>query len=149
MLSEWLTKRYLETIREEEGGSYGVQVGANLSQSPSPLFSLEINFDCNPDKADALVKIVHAELARVQTENIPANILEDIKQSILKNHQEQIKQNNYWLNVLTSYVRNNEEPQDTEILKNTLNNITAKDLKDFIVSSLKKSNSVQVLMKAK
>ncbi|WP_269234965.1 M16 family metallopeptidase [Flavobacterium flavigenum] len=149
MLSEWLKKRYLETIREEEGGSYGVQVGTSLSQTPSPLFSLEINFDCNPDKADALVKIIHAELARVQTENIPANMLEDIKQSILKNHQEQIKQNNYWLNVLTSYVRNNEEPQDTETLKNTLSTLTAKDLKDFIVSSLKKSNNVQVLMKAK
>ncbi len=149
MLSEWLTKRYLETIREEEGGSYGVQVGANLSQFPSPLFSLEINFDCNPDKADALVKIVHAELSRVQTENIPANMLEDIKQSIVKNHQEQIKQNNYWLNALTSYVRNDEAPIDTELLKNTLNSITAKDVKEFTVNALKKSNSVQVLMKAK
>lgn len=149
MLSEWLTKRYLETIREEEGGSYGVQVGTNLSQSPTPLFSLEINFDCNPDKADALVKIVHAELSRVQTENIPANMLEDIKQSILKNHQEQIKQNNYWLSALSSYVRDNEEPLDTELLKNTLSTITAKDLKEFTVNALKKSNSVQVLMKAK
>jgi len=149
IISEWLTKRYLETIREEEGGSYGVQVGANLSQSPTPLFSLEINFDCNPDKTDALVKIVHAELSRVQTENIPANMLEDIKQSIIKNYQEQIKENSYWLNALTSYVRNNEEPLDAEILKNTLSTITAKDLKEFTVNALKKSNSVQVLMKAK
>ena len=149
MVSEWLTKRYLETIREEEGGSYGVQVGANLSQSPTPLFSLEINFDCNPDKADALVKIVHAELARVQTENIPANMLEDIKQSIIKNHQEQIKENSYWLSVLTSYVRNDETPFDMELLKNTLSTITAKDLKEFTVNALKKSNSVEVLMKAK
>lgn len=149
MLSEWLTKRYLETIREEEGGSYGVQVGTDLSQSPTPLFSLEINFDCNPDKADALVKIVHAELSRVQTENIPANMLEDIKQSIIKNYQEQIKENSYWLNALTSYVRNDEAPLDTELLKNTLSTITAKDLKDFTVNALKKSNSVQVLMKAK
>jgi len=149
MLSEWLTKRYLETIREEEGGSYGVQVGANLSKTPSSVFSLEINFDCNPDKADALVKIVHAELARVQTENISTNMLEDIKQSILKNHQEQIKQNNYWLSLLSSYVRDNEEPMDTELLKNTLNSITAKDLKEFTLNALKKANSVQVLMKAK
>jgi len=149
IVSEWLKKRYLETIREEEGGSYGVQVGANLSQSPSPLYSLEINFDCNPDKADALIKIVHAEMARVQTENIPANMLEDIKQSILKNHQEQIKENSYWLNVLTSYVRNDETPFDMELLKNTLNTITAKDLNEFIVNALKKSNSVEVFMKAK
>lgn len=149
IVSEWLKKRYLETIREEEGGSYGVQVAANLSQSPSPLYSLEINFDCNPDKADALIKIVHAELTRVQTENIPANMLEDIKQSIIKNYQEQIKENSYWLNVLTSYVRNDETPLDMELLKNTLNTITAKDLKEFTVNALKKSNSVQVLMKAK
>lgn len=149
MLSEWLTKRYLETIREEEGGSYGVQVGTDLSQTPSPLFSLEINFDCNPDKADALVKIVHAELSRVQTENIPSSMLEDIKKSILKNHQEQIKQNNYWLSVLSSYVRDNEEPLDTETLKSILSTITAKDLKEFTTNALKKSNSVQVLMKAK
>jgi len=149
MVSEWLTKRYLETIREEEGGSYGVHAGTNLSQFPSPLFSLEINFDCNPDKADALVKIVHAEVARVQTENIPANMLEDIKQSIIKNYQEQIKENTYWLNTLTSYVRNDESPLDIELLKNILSTITAKDLKEFTANALKKSNSVQVLMKAK
>jgi zinc protease len=149
ILSEWLTKRYLETIREEEGGSYGVQVRANISQIPAPLFSLEINFDCNPDKADALVKIVHAEITRVQTENIPANMLEDIKQSILKNHQEQIKQNNYWLSVISSYARDNEEPLDTELLKSTLSAITAKDVKEFTLNALKKSNTVQVLMKAK
>ncbi|QSW88915.1 insulinase family protein [Flavobacterium endoglycinae] len=149
MVSEWLTKRYLETIREEEGGSYGVHAGTNLSQFPSPLFSLEINFDCNPDKADALVKIVHAEVARVQTENIPANMLEDIKQSIIKNYQEQIKENTYWLNTLTSYVRNDESPLDIELLKNILSTITAKDLKEFTTNALKKSNSVQVLMKAK
>ncbi|GEM_PF-4698463 len=149
ILSEWLTKRYLETIREEEGGSYGVQVRANISQIPAPLFSLEINFDCNPDKADALVKIVHAEITRVQTENIPANMLEDIKQSIVKNHQEQIKQNNYWLSVISSYARDNEEPLDTELLKSTLSAITAKDVKEFTLNALKKSNTVQVLMKAK
>ncbi|WP_343615685.1 insulinase family protein [Flavobacterium sp.] len=149
MVSEWLTKRYLETIREEEGGSYGVHAGTNLSQFPSPLFSLEINFDCNPDKADALVKIVHAEVERVQTENIPANMLEDIKQSIIKNYQEQIKENTYWLNTLTSYVRNDESPLDIELLKNILSTITAKDLKEFTANALKKSNSVQVLMKAK
>ncbi|WP_276381035.1 pitrilysin family protein [Flavobacterium sp. H4147] len=149
MVSEWLTKRYLETIREEEGGSYGVHAGTNLSQFPSPLFSLEINFDCNPDKADALVKIVNAEVARVQTENIPANMLEDIKQSIIKNYQEQIKENTYWLNTLTSYVRNDESPLDIELLKNILSTITAKDLKEFTTNALKKSNSVQVLMKAK
>ncbi|MEN2401233.1 insulinase family protein [Flavobacterium sp. MC2016-06] len=149
VISEWLTKRYLETIREEEGGSYGVQVGADLSQSPTPLFSLEINFDCNPDKADTLVKIVHDELARIQNENIPANMLEDIKQSILKNYQEQIKENSYWLNSLTSYLRNNEAPLDTALLKSTLNTITPKEVKEFTANALKKSNSVQVLMKAK
>ncbi|MEP6929607.1 MAG: insulinase family protein [Flavobacterium sp.] len=149
MVSEWLTKRYLETIREEEGGSYGVQVSTSLSQSPAPLFSLEINFDCNPDKTDALVKIVHAELLRVQNESIPANMLEDIKQSIIKNYQEQIKENSYWLNALTSFMRNDEAPLDTELLKSTLNTITPKDLKEFTVNALKKSNSVQVLMKAK
>jgi zinc protease len=124
-------------------------VRANISQIPAPLFSLEINFDCNPDKADALVKIVHAEITRVQTENIPANMLEDIKQSILKNHQEQIKQNNYWLSVISSYARDNEEPLDTELLKSTLSAITAKDVKEFTLNALKKSNTVQVLMKAK
>ena len=48
MLSQLLDKRYLDKIREDEGGSYGVQTQSSLSKNPSPVFSLRVSFDCNP-----------------------------------------------------------------------------------------------------
>ncbi|MDW7694493.1 insulinase family protein [Flammeovirgaceae bacterium SG7u.111] len=60
MVGELLNKRYMERIREEE--SYGVSVGGDVASVPVGNYSVSVDFDCNPDKAGELLKIVYAEL---------------------------------------------------------------------------------------
>ncbi|MGM8363655.1 insulinase family protein [Flavobacterium sp. ARAG 55.4] len=50
MIGELLSKRFLQTIREEEGGSYGVQINGSLQKLPSSRFDIVLNFDCKPEK---------------------------------------------------------------------------------------------------
>tara|TARA_B100001179_G_C18601398_1_gene410544 strand:- start:1963 stop:4170 length:2208 start_codon:yes stop_codon:yes gene_type:complete len=96
VLSQLLDKRYMERIREEEGGSYGVRVGGSVSWEPVGNYNLSVSFNCNPDKADDLLKIVYAELKKMET-SIDAEELTEIKSNYKKGVSENQRQNGFWL----------------------------------------------------
>ena len=96
VLSQLLDKRYMERIREEEGGSYGVQVSGSVSWVPTGSYNLSVSFKCNPDKADDLLNIVYAELKKMET-SIDAAELAEIKSNYKKGVSENQRNNNYWL----------------------------------------------------
>jgi len=60
-----LELRYTETIREEQGGSYGVGVRASASEYPRERFDLSIQFDCAPEKYEMLKGIVYDEVEKL------------------------------------------------------------------------------------
>ncbi|MGC1630744.1 MAG: insulinase family protein, partial [Gelidibacter sp.] len=61
-LADVLDLRYMERLREEEGGTYGTSVYGNVTKRPTETANLWIQFDSNPDKVDNLLTIVHSEL---------------------------------------------------------------------------------------
>ena len=63
-----LNNRYLKSIREEKGGTYGVQVNYTLSYRPEKQALLQIQFDTNEEMADELVPIVFDEIEKIATE---------------------------------------------------------------------------------
>ncbi|RXG11904.1 zinc protease [Leeuwenhoekiella aestuarii] len=83
IIAELLEKRYMERIREEEGGTYGVRVKGNLLYIPEDHFTLSVNFNCNPSKTDRLVEIVYEELHALSNEVDSAKLLE-VKTNLIK-----------------------------------------------------------------
>lgn len=146
VIGELLSKRFLQTIREEEGGSYGVNVGGNLELIPKPTFSLALTFDCNPDKQEKLMEIVWKELNDLKTIPVNANDLEDIKKALLKNREESLKTNSFWNKTLYDNSLN-ELPflQDDEY-KNLISKINQKTIQQFSKHVLDSSSSVEVIM---
>ncbi|EJL61170.1 M16 family metallopeptidase [Flavobacterium sp. CF136] len=146
VIGELLSKRFLQTIREEEGGSYGVNVGGNLELIPKPTFSLALTFDCNPDKQEKLMEIVWKELNDLKTIPVNANDLEDIKKALLKNWEESLKTNSFWNKTLYDNSLN-ELPflQDDEY-KNLISKFNQKTIQQFSKHVLDSSSSVEVIM---
>lgn len=149
MLSQLLDKRYLEKIREDEGGSYGVQTGSSLSRKPTPRFSLEVSFDCNPDKDAKLLEIVYDELDRMVKQDIDAKNLSDIKQDLIKSNQQNVKSNSYWLNVIVDQLKTNDNFLSSSAYENLIKSITVKDIRQYAAEVLPKANKVEVIMQAK
>ena len=83
VIEQLLQKRYMERIREEEGGTYGVRVKGELLYKPQDHVVLSINFNCNPEKTDKLVGIVYEELEALSHEIDPNKLLE-IKTNLKK-----------------------------------------------------------------
>ncbi|MFZ0595536.1 MAG: insulinase family protein [Flavobacterium sp.] len=146
VIGEILSKRFLQTIREEEGGSYGVNVGGNLEVIPKPTFSLALTFDCNPDKEEKLMQIVWKELNDLKSNPVSVNDLEDIKKALLKNREESLKTNSFWNNTLYNNSLNQIPFLQDEEYKNLISKINQKTIQQFSKHVLDSSSSVEVIM---
>ena len=60
-----LNIRYLESIREKEGGSYGVGVGAYAANVPVEEAAVIMQFDTDPEKQERLMGIIHQEIDEI------------------------------------------------------------------------------------
>ena len=103
MIGRILSTRYLESIREREGGSYGVGTYGFVTSLPTPKAGLLMQFDTDPKKQERLMEIIHEEI-RTIIENGPlASDLQKEKESMLKDYQENLEKNGYWSEALYEY----------------------------------------------
>ncbi|WP_224491077.1 M16 family metallopeptidase [Robertkochia flava] len=130
MLAELLKKRYNEVIREQEGGSYGVGVGSNVSRIPDERFGLSVNFNCNPEMRDKLVAVVYDEMQKIQG-HIELNDLVEVKKNMQKSRAEQYTKNSYWMSALLGHVLYGNEVIDQEDFNTLIDDISAKELMEF------------------
>lgn len=106
VIEQLLNKRYLEKIREEEGGTYGVRVKGGLQHLPEDRFILNISFNCNPEKTDRLVSIVYEELQKLSKE-INSAELHEIKSSLNKETEEKKGYNKQHFETVMNSFKNN------------------------------------------
>ena len=111
IIAQLLDKRYMERIREEEGGSYGVRTSGGVDHQPKGRFNLNVSFNCNPEKAKDLLAIVYSELEKLKT-NIDLEELTEIKNNYEKKVSENQRDNGYWLNNLTSNLERKDAVSD-------------------------------------
>ena len=146
VVSQLLSKRYMTTIREEEGGSYGVGVSPSASKLPSPEFSLNIQFDCDPAKRDRLVEIVENEIAKIQKEACDATDLNEIKNNFIKGREEAELQNSFWMGSIQKNLMLGSKFTSKEDYKKLVEGIDAAAVKKFAKKLFKKVDTVEVIM---
>jgi zinc protease len=98
-----LELRYVQSIREDEGGAYSVRVSWALVKNPEPGFRYTVSFDTDPVKADKLVGIVHREVEKLIEKGPSESDLQKAREYLLKQHPEDMKENSWWGNILFDY----------------------------------------------
>ena len=106
MIGRILSTRYLESIREREGGSYGVGCAGWMNLHPVPYAQLIMQFDTDPEKQEKLMSIIHEEVKTIVENGPLAKDLQKEKESMLKDFEEDLEKNGYWEDVLTTYYKN-------------------------------------------
>jgi len=140
-----LDLRYVESIREEEGGTYGVRIRTSVSKWPLEKASMQINFDCDPDRAVDLKEKVFAELKKLATEGPTETDLSKTTENILKDRQESKEHNSYYLSTLLSYYLYGINFDDPANYEDIVNEITVKDVKKVMETFYKDANIVDVV----
>ena len=144
MTDQILNLVYTEKVREEEGGTYGVNVGGDLQKYPKEQFVLQIMFDTAPAKKDKLTSIIFGELESLGKNGPSEANLNKVKEFMLKKYKEDLKENSFWLNTIDEYLFTNVDM--TKNYEAILNSITAKDIQNFATSIFSQKNEVEVTM---
>ena len=140
-----LDMRYLESIREREGGSYGVGVAGRLSRFPVGTATLLIQFDTDPEKENRLLEIVYEEIDTIIKDGPLAEDLNKAKESMLKDFEEDLEKNGFWHNyILPEYYRNNIDY--LKDYKDAVNAVTAETVKETLGKLRQGGNMFEVVM---
>jgi zinc protease len=92
-----LNIRLREILREELGGTYGVNVGFSNSPPLKGYGSMVIQFKSSPDNVDKLVGASLKEIERLKAEGPSADDVSKVKELERRDLETNAKQNAYWL----------------------------------------------------
>ena len=143
--SSALDNRYLKSIREEKGGTYGVAVRGALDAEPAEEYALLIQFDTNEQMADELSAIVIAEIEKIAAEGPLAEDMDKTREFLLKDYTKQIKNNSYWANAISEYYDYNIDVVNG--YEEAVKAVSAEDVKALAKKILEDNNLVKVVMR--
>ena len=127
MVQQAMQMLYTESVREDNGGAYGVPVKAGLNDYPDEIATVQIQLPTAPEKRVAMTEVIYAGVQEMMEKGPSAENLQKIKEYMLRSHQEDLKSNSYWMNNLylkTRYGYNYVDGYDKEV-----ESITVEDLK--------------------
>jgi zinc protease len=126
-----LDLRYTETVREDEGGTYGVRIGSNLTQYPVNRASLKMSFDCEPARAEALKAIIYREIDKIIKDGPTSVDFDKTVKNKLKDREQAREHNNFWLSSLYGYFYSGINTASKKNYEDILSSMTQKDIQDF------------------
>lgn len=144
ILTQLLDLIYMEKVRKDEGGSYGVSSMARIASFPEGRTSLQIYYDTDPQKQDQINTIVLSELQHIATDAPREQDLAKIKENLIKNYQESQTSNVYWLSAIDNYYFIGFDSYTSYL--NTLATITPEYIRDFAGTLLSSGNHIEVLL---
>jgi len=144
-----LNLRYIDEIREKEGGTYGVKVSSSYTKFPKQEKSLDMMFDTDPDKANQLKAILYREIDKIAANGPTAEDLNKAVKNLLKNREQSKLHNGYWMQALTTYYFYTVNPADPKNFETILEKVTPAMVQEFVKSFLAKADVVDIIFKPK
>ena len=135
---------YTKKIREEQGGTYGVQTALQGRRRPSARIDVHVLFSTNPESAELLSKIAIDEL-KSYAENGPTDEQFNMAvENLKKNLPESRINNNYWIKALNHYLEYGENYD--ALYEEAVNSLTANDIKTVLQAILAQGNFIEVTL---
>ena len=144
-LTQALNSRYLISIREEKGGTYGVRVKGSTEYVPHQTYDMTISFDTNEEMADELCEIVMKEIREIAENGPKTEDIEKNREFMLKSWKNSLEQNGSWMRYLQikeesglNYVADHEQ---------AIRDLTNADVQALARKLLADGNQVKVVMR--
>jgi zinc protease len=96
-LSNTLERIYIDKLREEMSGVYGLAVRGSIEKVPYQHYKMEIVIPCSPENTEKLTNAALAEINRIKEKGLTPGELEKEKESQIRSDEKDAKDNNAWL----------------------------------------------------
>lgn len=143
-LNQILDLVFTRTIREDEGGTYGV--GSNISMSRIPLgqTNFTISYTTDSAKVDNLNKIAFKEISRIVDEGPEIEDFNKVIEFMKKNHTDRVKTNNYWLSIIDTNAVYGDDNYTSYL--DYVDALTPDDIRKIAADLIKQENYIEVIM---
>ena len=137
---------YLKTIREDAGAAYSVGVSGSASRVlDRQRVTLQVYCPMDPAKADTAMMLLQKGLADAVTAGFDADMVQKVKEYMLKQADDDARKNGYWITTIDDYLRYGIDMHT--LYKATVEGITPEGLASFIKDTLlKDGNHIRVTM---
>jgi zinc protease len=109
VIRDILNIRYIESLRSEESGTYGVRVQGSVAKIPVNEASLQMMFDTDPNIQERMLRLIHREIETILASGPQEQDLLKVKESLRSNFNENQTENSWWLNAIISYYKNGDD----------------------------------------
>ena len=139
-----LSMEYLKKIREDASAAYTVGASAGISTDDfENNATIYVYCPMKPEKADIALQIMRDEVLAL-SKGCDPDKLAKVKEYMLKNHADQLKQNNYWISTIDMWrYKGVDFHKDYEQLVNAQ---TPESIAAFVKEVLNAGNRAEVIM---
>lgn len=145
ILGNILTNRYTKTIREEQGGTYGVGVSGSASREPYNNYNMYMTFECDPEKANELKPLLYKEVDNIIREGVTEEELSKVVKNTLKEAEQSKQHNAYWLTTLVTYYKTGVNLNDPKNMETLVASIQPKDVQKFAKKFFKEADIIDLI----
>ena len=146
MLMNILAIKCRESMRENQGGVYGVSVNGSASKLPKPNYTIQSMWGCNPDSIKILTQTVLDEMGKIK-KNGPTEVdLNKVKETLIRERETKLKENGFWLTSLQNHFLFDDKLLTLEEYKTFINSFTITDIKVIANKYLNTNSYVEVAL---
>ncbi len=145
LLSRALDSRYMVSIREEKGGTYGVQVRGSIDREPIEQYVTMIMFDTNEAMADELIAICDAELRKIAEDGPLADDIAKSKEFLQKNYANVLESNGGIMSAINLWYEEGYNYKEEYL--GILESVSANDVKALAQKIVADNNRTLVVMR--
>lgn len=142
LLGDILRNKYTETLREEEGGTYGASASGYLNYH-NGTWNLIYTFKTNKEKQETLIKRAQEELSKLLEEGADMTNFAKVKEAALKQQEIQSHKNSYWDDGIVDYLRGFDMISKH---KETIESITLDEFNTFMKNLYNGKNRIEIVM---
>ena len=95
-LKRCLSIAYTDSVREEQGGTYGVSVSVDLDKDDKPNATMKIAYNADPDRYEELNLIIYRQLRNMADYGPSASSVQKVKEYLIKQYAQAAITNDYW-----------------------------------------------------
>lgn len=132
-----LSKRLLNTVREDMGAVYSIGAAGNLSRMSKINAIIQTYFPMKPEMKKEVLDFIQNEF-KAMTGNITEEELAKIKEFMVKEAKENLELNSPWLDAISDTTLNGVDTFNGEI--DAINAITVDDVQNFMKALLDQNN---------
>jgi zinc protease len=142
-----LSIAYTDSVREEQGGTYGVSVETDIDPDSRPHALVKISFRTDPARYEQLMPIVDRQIEWIAKHGPEQSSIDKAKTYLRKAYAQNSINNQYWGYVLENEISHNVDFH-TDYLK-VLDSTTSADVQRVAQDLLRSKRRLEVTMKSK